>query len=1133
MLRGVLDGRFWMICFGLIFAPLGADADVIDLVISPASVYGTDSATGTVTLDSDPFSRYRTVTLMSSRPTVASVPASVTVPRFRDSANFTITTFPINAPTTVTITATEGGVSLQAVITVRPPVLSGLVLNPNPLAGGYSAVATITINRPAPANWLCSIEGPYPPIYFQTGSIVSFSPGAVSTTKTVNTASVASPVNALITVRPPSGQSPSISSILTVNPIRVETLTLSPSAVTAGGASLGCVTLNAPAAAGGAIVLLQSSDPNVVSVPPSVFIAAGHSDNCFLAESQSGVACAAATVSATFGGLTVETPLAVGAADQLTSNTTPDQWSPRCSSTSRGCVLWTDGDDVYFDDGAVTTVVQPRGALDAADNVVIGLGSGATANQTIGVWRRGTDFAWVWRSDGGAPVQVAATNPIDPGQPLNPEALAIADGEVFMVLQAFSNGNAVRHVFRVNPVTGVATNLTGDAAVPGASRVTTSGGKAAWVFDDASGTPKLHFYDGSAVQIIDSGQIAETAPRLAAGRLAYQKTLSGVQHIYLYDSNLPNPAPVRISPDVPATQGHFAPATDGRHVAWLFGDASGVNLQVSLANGLQLSGPADVSSAVENALQLQRGQAFWAGQSGALRCWRNGDLESVCITPAISSLTPWLSDGWIVWRGVAADGGADAEVFRLAGGAPNDADQPPPPMKLEATAGSRSVTLRWDPILGATSYNIYAAEEPGITKSNYSGLDGGRRIAGITAPNAIVEGLANGRTVYFIVTSVENSDEGGESMEVAATPQVPWIPVGHVASFYAAAAHPTNGNVAYAAGDNQVYKTTDGGYAWSPLGGAIAGRDVRALAVSGETVFALDIANDDVLRSSNGGLNWAVVADGLDFGEINGAIAIDPSNPQVVYAGDLRLTQNSSTLVIRSIDGGDSWEHIPVAAIGDLHAYAFAIAPGGVVYLGGSGVPVARSETGGATWTDVSGGFAQVYSLAIDPLTPTTMFAGTRDQGVYKTANAGGAWTQIKNGLPLRQYEPVAGIAVNPQSPQHVLIGTARGPYSTSDGGGRWAEHSLGMGVQWVYGLVRTAAGRHIAATAAGLYLLESDCPGDLDGDLAIGLQDLANLLSNFGAATGAMYEDGDLDGDGDVDLQDLANLLATFGTTC
>jgi hypothetical protein len=60
----------------------------------------------------------------------------------------------------------------------------------------------------------------------------------------------------------------------------------------------------------------------------------------------------------------------------------------------------------------------------------------------------------------------------------------------------------------------------------------------------------------------------------------------------------------------------------------------------------------------------------------------------------------------------------------------------------------------------------------------------------------------------------------------------------------------------------------------------------------------------------------------------------------------------------------------------------------------------------------------------------------------------------------------------------------------------------------------------------------ECDCPGDLNGDFVVNIQDLAQLLGNYGN-TGATYWDGDLNFDGVVDLSDLAELLGRYGTIC
>ena len=68
---------------------------------------------------------------------------------------------------------------------------------------------------------------------------------------------------------------------------------------------------------------------------------------------------------------------------------------------------------------------------------------------------------------------------------------------------------------------------------------------------------------------------------------------------------------------------------------------------------------------------------------------------------------------------------------------------------------------------------------------------------------------------------------------------------------------------------------------------------------------------------------------------------------------------------------------------------------------------------------------------------------------------------------------------------------------------------------------------------AVPCWIDESGCPGDLNGDGQVDIQDLATLLANFGTTSGAETEDGDLDGDGDVDIQDLASLLSAFGSSC
>ena len=90
------------------------------LTLSQTSVVGGRSVTGTVTLTSAAPAGGFAVSLSSSNPSLASVPASVTVAAGSTSASFTIATAAVNGTQSATITATGGGVSRSVTLTVVP-----------------------------------------------------------------------------------------------------------------------------------------------------------------------------------------------------------------------------------------------------------------------------------------------------------------------------------------------------------------------------------------------------------------------------------------------------------------------------------------------------------------------------------------------------------------------------------------------------------------------------------------------------------------------------------------------------------------------------------------------------------------------------------------------------------------------------------------------------------------------------------------------------------------------------------------------------------------------------------------------------------------------------------------------------
>ena len=90
---------------------------------------------------------------------------------------------------------------------------------------------------------------------------------------------------------------------------------------------------------------------------------------------------------------------------------------------------------------------------------------------------------------------------------------------------------------------------------------------------------------------------------------------------------------------------------------------------------------------------------------------------------------------------------------------------PSVPTGVNATAGNGQVTITWDAVAGATSYNIYWSTTAGVIKAN------GTKISNVTSPY-IHSGRTNGTTYYYVVTAENDNGESSESAEVSAKPGV-------------------------------------------------------------------------------------------------------------------------------------------------------------------------------------------------------------------------------------------------------------------------------------------------------------------------------------------------------------------------
>ncbi|HXI30960.1 MAG TPA: hypothetical protein VNG89_21135, partial [Vicinamibacterales bacterium] len=254
--------------------------------VTPSSVVGGASATGTVTL-SAPQSGAKVITLSTPAPTtVARLPASVTVPAGATSASFTITTSPVTSQFNMNIFADlAGSPERQALLLITAggsTGLNSLSVNPVSLVGGASTTGAVSLSGPAPSGGAVVTlskalsNGGAGPVPATVPASVTIPAGQTTASFAIGT----SAVTATTTVRISAAFGGATLNVdMTVFPLLAQVSFAGN--IPGGSAATGTVNLNGPAPPGGTAVSLSSANTSLLTVPASVTVAAGQTSATF------------------------------------------------------------------------------------------------------------------------------------------------------------------------------------------------------------------------------------------------------------------------------------------------------------------------------------------------------------------------------------------------------------------------------------------------------------------------------------------------------------------------------------------------------------------------------------------------------------------------------------------------------------------------------------------------------------------------------------------------------------------------------------------------------------------------------------------------------------------------------------
>lgn len=292
-------------------------ATLISLAISPDVVQGGNPTTGTVGLDNPAATGGATVNLSSGNPSVASVPANVTVPSGSTNANFTVATSLVASNTVVQITATRGSVVLNANLTILP-VNFTVTVDPDVVTGGSSTVGTVELASPAPQSGV-TVNLSSNNSAASVPTTVQLASGQTETTFAISTVPVATTQTVTISGSFNSGTAQDILTVESAGPIG---LSVSPDTVQGGNNSTGTVTIDGPAPTGGVVVSLTSND-SAATVPGTVTVNQGLTTRTFTINTSQVAGVTVATITATANGKSAQADLTINSANLLSITFNP------------------------------------------------------------------------------------------------------------------------------------------------------------------------------------------------------------------------------------------------------------------------------------------------------------------------------------------------------------------------------------------------------------------------------------------------------------------------------------------------------------------------------------------------------------------------------------------------------------------------------------------------------------------------------------------------------------------------------------------------------------------------------------------------------------------------------------------
>lgn len=265
----------------------------------------------------------------------------------------------------------------------------------------------------------------------------------------------------------------------------------------------------------------------------------------------------------------------------------------------------------------------------------------------------------------------------------------------------------------------------------------------------------------------------------------------------------------------------------------------------------------------------------------------------------------------------------------------------------------------------------------------------------------------------------------------------------------------------------KIFKSIDGGSTWDTL---LYGVSVNQIVIHPNdadilyaTLGGANFSPPGVIKTEDGGNSWVQADSGIDVDWETDVlpIAIDPNNPETLYAGTGGFFGGT---LYKSTDGGQLWYSIG-QQINDWNVHEIAIdhSNSQILYVGTTGIgKIFKSQDGGENWEVISPWFEPggVTTLGIDHQIPEQIYAGIRQFGFFKSTDAGSSWVKIDSGLTGSSF---TSLVISPENHEEIYLSTwDGGVFKSTNVGSSWVEMNSGLNSMGVNTLAINQSGEQL-----------------------------------------------------------------------